>query len=168
MTVARRGFSVPATMTSIPKKTQAEWDRFWLGLAKYVSQASKDPSTKAGAVIVRPDNTLASIGFNGFPRNMPDHPELYADRAEKYPRTIHCEMNARDLLHERPIGYTLYTWPFLTCDRCAVHMAQAGIIRVVAPICPPDQATRWEETFIRARSYYDDCGVKHEEIEFAG
>jgi deoxycytidylate deaminase len=35
---------------------------------------SKDPSTKVGAVIVRPDLTVASIGYNGFPRGMSDDP----------------------------------------------------------------------------------------------
>jgi dCMP deaminase len=150
------------------KKTQLHWDHYFLGLAEYVSRESKDPSTKAGAVLVRPDNTVASTGWNGFPRSMPDHAHLYADRAEKYPRTVHCEINARDVLSERPTGFTLYTWPFLTCDRCAVQMIQAGIVRVVAPICPPDQEKRWGDTFIRARQYYDECGVTREEIAFDG
>jgi dCMP deaminase len=147
---------------------QAKWDERWLALAEFVASFSKDPSTKSGAVIVRPDNTLASIGFNGFPQGMPDDPELYADRATKYAGIVHCEKNAREFCQERPLGYTLYTWPFLTCDRCSVSMIQAGIIRVVAPICPPEQASRWEETFVKARDNYDKAGVYHEEIEFIG
>lgn len=36
-----------------------KWDQRFLELAKVVSTWSKDPSTKTGAVIVRPDKTEA-------------------------------------------------------------------------------------------------------------
>ena len=38
-----------------------KWDNYFLGLARYVSSASKDPSTQTGAVIVRPDRTVSSM-----------------------------------------------------------------------------------------------------------
>ena len=63
-----------------------KWDSRFLELAKLVSTWSKDPSTKTGAVIVRPDRSVASIGFNGFPVKMSDHQELYDNREEKYSR----------------------------------------------------------------------------------
>ena len=49
-----------------------KWDRRFLALAEHVADWSKDPSTKTGAVIVRPDRTIASMGYNGFPRGMAD------------------------------------------------------------------------------------------------
>lgn len=104
------------------------WDHYFLALAKLASSRSKDPSTQTGAVIVRSDHTLCSEGYNGFPKNMPDKPEWYADRNEKYSRVIHCEMNALLSSRERVDGYTLYTYPFASCDRCAVHMLQAASI----------------------------------------
>jgi len=46
------------------------WDRWFLDMAEFVSGKSKDPSTKCGAVITRPDHTVVSMGYNGFPRGV--------------------------------------------------------------------------------------------------
>lgn len=67
-----------------------KWDRRFLRLAQEVASWSKDPSTKTGAVIVRPDKTIAAIGYNGFPRGCDDAPELYAHRETKLSRVVHC------------------------------------------------------------------------------
>lgn len=137
------------------------WTTFFLGLAEYISTKSKDPSTKTGAVIVRPDRTIVSVGYNGFPKWMPDLEENYANREEKLSRIIHCEMNA--LLHTKEDlkGCTLYTFPFLSCDRCAVHMIQAGITSMVAPVL---LNSKWEETFVRTRKYCKESGVAVYEV----
>lgn len=140
-------------------------DTYFLGLAQYVASRSKDPSTKTGAVIVDPRGRVVSTGYNGFPQNMPDHPELYANREEKYSRIVHCEMNALIFSQAANLtGCTLYTWPFLSCDRCCVHMLQAGIVRFVAPKCPEEQATRWESVFIKTRRYIVECGGTFDEV----
>lgn len=131
-----------------------KWEKRFLGLAKEISTWSKDPSTKVGAVIVRPDNTIASMGYNGFPRGMSDSPDLYADRDIKLSRVVHAEMNAILHSHESLQGYTLYTYPFITCDRCAVHVIQTGIVRVVAPHCPTELLERWGEAFKKTKEYY--------------
>ena len=146
------------------KDRQHEWDLYYLGMAKYVSTKSKDPSTQTGAVIVRPNHSLCSIGYNGFPRRMPDTKYLYANRDEKYSRIVHCEMNA--LLHSRePVeGYTLYTYPFASCDRCAVHMLQAGITHYVFPSLPPDKAERWKASLDKTLQYFKECNVSWLEI----
>lgn len=94
-----------------------KWDKRFLEMAKMVSSWSKDPSTQVGAVIVRPDKSVCSVGFNGFPQRMDDLPGLYAIREEKYSRIIHAEINALNFANEKMAGYTLYTYPFLTCDR---------------------------------------------------
>jgi len=137
------------------------WDDWFLGMAKYVATASKDPSTQTGALIVRPDNTVASLGFNGFPRRMNDHEKLYADREIKLSRIIHCEMNA--ILHckEDMKGYTLYIWPFLPCDRCAVHIIQSGIKKVVAP---KNDVERWQAAFVKSRSFFAEAAVEVREV----
>ena len=130
-----------------------KWDDFYLGMAKYVATKSKDPSTKAGAVIVRPNRTVVSVGFNGFPQKMRDKPEWYADRAEKYSRIIHCEINA--LIHAATsiAGCTLYTFPFGCCDRCVVQMIQAGITRFVYPQPSEDALLRWAKELHTSRKY---------------
>lgn len=143
-----------------------ENDKFWLGLAKYVSAKSKDPSTKVGAVIIRPDNSLCSIGYNGFPQKMEDRLEYLTNREEKLSRTVHAEINAKDFAHEQVRGYTLYTWPFMSCDRCFVQLAQCGIVRFVSPKATPEQLERWGAAFERVRKYATEMGISLAEIDF--
>jgi dCMP deaminase len=146
------------------KNNNHKWDKRFLELAKLVSSWSKDPSTKTGAVIVRPDRTILSVGFNGFPKNLKDKPELYANRETKYSRIVHCEMNA--LLHAaEPVkSCTLYTYPFASCDRCCVHMLQAGITRFVFPRLPKRLAERWKESTDRTKAYIKEAKVSWVEL----
>lgn len=141
-----------------------KWDARFIELAKNVAGWSKDPSTQTGAVIVRPDRTVASIGYNGFPRGCDDSPELYADRDNKLASIVHCEMNAVLSAREPLNGCTLYTWPFMSCDRCAAHMVQAGIKRTVAPVITPELAVRWEKSISTARRLYREAGVVCKEV----
>lgn len=137
-----------------------KWDRFYLGMAKYVSTASKDPSTQTGGVIVRPDRTVVSVGFNGFPRGIYDDPELLNNREEKYKRVVHSEMNAILSARESLQGYTLYNWPGQSCERCAVHVIQVGIKRVVSPKVPPEGfAERFAESWKLTEALFDEAGV---------
>jgi len=142
-----------------------KWDLRFLELAKLISTWSKDPSTKTGAVIVSSDRRVVSVGFNGFPQNMVDLPENYSNREEKYSRIVHCEMNALLFAKESTIGCTLYTWPLMSCDRCFVHMAQAGINRFVAPIPSADLVTRWGTAMNRVRKYIKETGGELVELD---
>lgn len=120
---------------------QRFWDIRFAQLAKLVSLWSKDPSTKVGAVIVRPDKTIASVGFNGFPKGVPDLPEWYADRDIKYKIVKHAEENAILFAQEDIKGHTLYVYPLPPCSSCAGDIIQRGIKRVVA-IVPPKYSHR--------------------------
>jgi dCMP deaminase len=124
-----------------------KWEHRFLDLARLISSWSKDPSTQVGAVIVRPDRTIVSCGYNGFPRLMPDG---FTTREDKLSRTIHGEINALLTAREPVHGCTLYTWPFLSCDRCFVQLVQAGITTFIAPV---NKDPRWEEAFARVRKY---------------
>lgn len=146
------------------KKTARDWDIWFLGLTKHISTASKDPSTKVGAIIVRPDKSIVSTGYNGFPRGMEDRTEWYENRDEKYSRIIHAEVNALVQAKQSVEGCTLYTWPFCCCDRCAVFMIQAGISSIVSPSSPPKDWERWGESFYKARLYFLECGISYLEI----
>jgi dCMP deaminase len=99
------------TLSSLDK-----WDVRFLELANHIAQWSKDPSTKVGAVIVRPDRTICSVGYNGFPRGVDDNEERYMDRPTKYEFVVHAEANAiihaREPLHD----YILYTYPLMPCE----------------------------------------------------
>lgn len=109
-----------------------KWDNRFIELTKLVASWSKDPSTKVGSVLVRPDRTIASMGFNGFPRGVPDKPEWYLDKSFKYPMVRHAETNALSFLREDAKGYTLYVYPLFPCASCAGEIIQRGIRRLVA------------------------------------
>lgn len=110
------------------------WDERFLELAKFVSQWSKDPSTKVGAVLVDELRRVVGVGYNGFARGVPDYPESYLDRDHKYTIILHAEENA--LLGIDPLGPPLkmYVWPCPPCPKCASIILQYQCIKEV--ICP--------------------------------
>lgn len=111
---------------------QARWDRRFLALAQYIAQWSKDPSTQVGAVLIRPNNSIASTGYNGFPPGHDDSPELYADREYKYRHVTHAERNAINFLASTEDDLRLYT-SFPCCPDCMAAAGEAGVVRVVFP-----------------------------------
>ena len=142
------------------RSMEYKWDIRFLQLAKLVSTWSKIPSTQVGACIVRPDKSVCAVGFNGFAKSMNDDASLYSNRETKYSRIIHGEINALLFAREPVQGYTLYTWPFLPCDRCCVQMLQAGIIRFVAPALEGDAVKRWQESLDRTKSYISEANAE--------
>jgi dCMP deaminase len=141
------------------KATMPKWDLRFLELAKQVASWSKDPSTQTGAVLVSPDKKDVILGFNGFPSQITDDYRLTV-REEKYELIVHCEMNAVLNAKRDVSGYTLYTYPFLSCTRCAVHMLQAGITRFVAPEIPPELEERWGAALKKTKEVFDEAGVE--------
>lgn len=135
------------------------WDRWFLGLAAYISTASKDPSTKVGAVIVRPeDRVVIGLGYNGFPRGVSDTEERYADRAKKYALVAHAELNAILNASSDVKGATLYCTLFC-CNECAKAIAQSGIKRVVSPPVPFEMQERWAASFDAAMLIFGEAGI---------
>lgn len=141
-----------------------KWDRRFLSVASLVSSWSKDPSTKCGAVIVRPDKTVAGTGFNGFPKGCSDDSGLYHNRELKYERVVHAELNAILHTYENMDGYTIYTWPPSfgpTCARCSAHVIQAGITRVVHAFSEgADINSRWKESLEIGLQMYSEADVE--------
>ncbi len=140
-----------------------KWDTRFLELAEQVASWSKDPSTKCGAVIVRPDKAVVSVGFNGFPMGCDDGAHLYEDREMKLSRVVHAELNA--ILHAREAlhGYTIYTHPSgwgPSCDRCSAYIIQSGIKRVVHKRDTSKFASRWKEPAERGLQMYAEAGVE--------
>lgn len=144
---------------------EEKWDFRFLEMASFVASWSKDPSTKCGAVIVRPDMTICSVGYNGFPRQISDAQALLEDREQKYARVIHAEMNAILHARERLDGYTIYIVGgaiLPSCERCAAHIIQSGIKIVVTPL--PDEEDpgyiRWRDNVELAKIMYLEAGVE--------
>lgn len=148
------------------KDRQLKWDKAWIKKAKEFSEFSKDPSTKTGAVIIGSDNEQIGAGYNGFAIGVDDDEERYNNRELKYEMVVHCEVNAYIFGDKTKMkGATLYTWPFMSCSRCAAIMIQAGIKRCVAPKMPKDKEERWKKNMDIAKMQFAEAGVKLVEIE---
>lgn len=133
-----------------------KWDERFLRLAEHIAIWSRDPSSQVGAVIVRPDKTIASLGFNGLPRGLADTPERLGDRPTKLQMILHAEVNALLSAKEPLTGYTLYVSPYHPCSNCAAAIIQAGIARVVAPA---GDCERWAANFNLAGAMFAETGV---------
>lgn len=143
-----------------PTLEHNKWTIRFLELAKHIALWSRDPSTKVGAVIVRPDKTIASVGFNGFARGVKDITTRYENRDEKYPRIIHAEINAILNCRERPVGYTLHVYPLSPCAQCAGAIIQSGITHVVAYVPPTSRAEAWLKEMNIATEMFEEANVQ--------
>jgi len=132
------------------------WHERFFAMADLVGSWSKDPSTKVGAVIVRPDRTIASVGYNGFPRGVED---TYTTREDKLLRTVHAEANAILAAREPLHGYSLYVTPLHPCANCAALIIQAGIKFVYYKV-ETESSPAWEEHLKVMNNMFFQSGVE--------
>jgi dCMP deaminase len=121
-------------------------------MIEVVRSKSKDKSTKVGAIIVAPDNSIVSTGFNGFPRGVweneadinpygPPHLkksvvkeiEKRFERPDKYLWTEHAERNAIYAAAKRGIpleGCRIYV-DWYPCADCCRGIIQVGIKEII-------------------------------------
>jgi dCMP deaminase len=136
------------------------WDQKFLGLAHYVAGWSKDPSTQVGAVAVGETPNLLSLGYNGFPPGVADHPERLADRDTKYRLVVHGEINALINAQFRPVALYITHPP---CIRCTVQiLAYRSVTRVVSVKPSEDMLSRWGADFAESRKLFEEAGVSLE------
>jgi dCMP deaminase len=153
----------------------ARWDHHFLKLCLTISEMSRDPNTRVGALIVGPDKEIRSSGFNGFPRGVADTPERLYDRELKLRLMVHAERNA--LLNAARIGVstkgcTLYLvasdgtiapWGGSPCTSCVIEIIQAGIAEVVSwPF--KNVPSRWADDIAFAATILAEAGVRYREI----
>lgn len=120
---------------------------------------SKDPSTQVGAVVVRPDRTIAAMGWNGFPRGVDDDVAFYDDREAKLLRIVHAELNAILSAREMLTGYSLYVSPFFPCANCAASIIQSGIKEVITDMSMAKLPDRWRKQFAAAETMFAEADV---------
>lgn len=138
----------------------ADWNRHLLGLASAHAQASKDPSTKIGAVIARPDRTIVSMGYNGFARGVQDWPGRYEDREFKLAAIVHAEANAILTAREPLHGCTISVAGLPPCAQCAAFIIQAGIKEVVSSLDWSDVPERWKPNMAVSRIQFEEAGIR--------
>ena len=105
---------------------QLSWDEYALQLAQVAALKSKDPYVQVGCCLLRHDNSVASLGFNGFPSGMK---EDWSDRDQRRKYVVHSETNA--LRYVKPNECHLAAVTLLPCNDCLKSLASYGIKRIV-------------------------------------
>jgi len=142
------------------------WISRFLGLAVHVAGWSKDPSTKCGAVIADRCKRVVALGFNGFPRSLPD--TRYDDRSYKLDTVIHAEQNAVLFARTSLEGCGMFVSKPVCCS-CASVIIQAGICEVHM-LWDQDMFGRWSSSVKRAFRNLRVAGVKtfvYDSVTFA-
>jgi dCMP deaminase len=145
-----------------------KWDIRFLDLAEHISEWSKDPSTKVGAVAVSNDRQILSIGYNGLPRNIDDSVERLYDREVKYSLVVHAEMNCIYNATHNGVslnGALLYVHGLPICQDCAKGVIQVGINRIVlrnqfANNIASDDRHDWHESFSKTSNMFRETGIQ--------
>lgn len=102
------------------------WDEYGMSIAEVVAKKSKDPWRKVGVVILREDNSIASVGYNGFPQGVE---EDWSSREERSKFVIHAEQNA--LRYTKPGEGKILISTTLPCRDCLKAIAAYKIKRVL-------------------------------------
>lgn len=145
------------------------WDEYFMGVATFSAQRSKDSSTQVGACIVNSEKKIVSVGYNGMPTGclddeMPWEREGETSLDTKYPFVCHAELNA--ILNSNIgnlAGCTVYVTLF-PCNECAKAIIQSGIKRVVY------YENKYADTEAVKASciLFERCGVAVEKYEPSG
>tara|TARA_Y100000310_G_scaffold341514_1_gene440893 strand:+ start:1655 stop:2119 length:465 start_codon:yes stop_codon:yes gene_type:complete len=103
-----------------------DWRRYALKLATVASERSEDPFMKVGACILRHDNSVAALGYNGAPSGISLN---WENRDERRVRVVHAEANA--LRYVSPGESYLLACTHVPCNECIRNIAAYGIKEVV-------------------------------------
>jgi dCMP deaminase len=93
---------------------------------------SKDPSSKVGAMIVRPDFSFVSQGYNGLPKGFTDTDKIWKNEnpRHKYLYVQHAERNAIAFTKGVDATGCYVVCNLFPCHECAGLLVQAGITKV--------------------------------------
>ena len=145
------------------------WDEYFFDMLPQIRKKSKDPSTQVGCIIVAPDHSPVSMGFNGFPRGVQDKiaevPQRY-ERPTKYLYTVHAERNAIFAAAKKGValdGCHLYL-EWYPCADCMQGIIQVGIVEVVINASTPffnDPVLyeRWKDHIEASKAMAAEAGV---------
>ena len=142
---------------------RAKWDERYLRLARHISDWSKDPSAKVGAVVSNSRlGRVVGLGINGFPVNIEDDDTRLSDKALKRDMVLHAEQNAILSASRDAIGGNIYVFGKPVCNHCAALIIQAGVDRVIASQPKPEapDESSWDQKGRLALEMFEEAGVR--------
>jgi len=101
------------------------WTDYGTELAKTAALRSEDPFVKVGCCLLRADNSIASLGYNGAPPGIDIN---WENRDERRKRVIHAETNALKNIKPQEADRMFVT--LLPCGDCIKNIASYGIKQV--------------------------------------
>lgn len=106
--------------------SRISWEEYALKLAETASVRSEDPYMKVGACVLRHDNSVAALGYNGCP---PGYDIDWSDRDSRRPFVSHAERSA--LRYCKPGEAKLIAITLSPCQHCIMDIAMFGIKKVI-------------------------------------
>lgn len=104
--------------------------RIFKNIVREYSKLSKDPIKKVAAIILRPDLSIVSEGYNGFPSGFPDELAYWNDVEIKNSLVIHAEENALDYANSIYLEGHILICSHFPCPRCASKIIKRKIKHV--------------------------------------
>ena len=98
------------------------WKQYGIELSKTAALRSEDPFVQVGCCILRPDNSIASLGYNGAP---PGIDIDWSNRDDRRKRVIHAETNALRFIKPGEADRMFVT--LMPCADCIKNAASYGI-----------------------------------------
>jgi len=132
-------------------------------MARKVSEWSKDPNTKVGAVAVGSKGQILSQGFNGFPRGILDSEDRLQDRETKYKYVVHAEMNVIYNATYNGVSLdksSLYVYGLPVCSECCKGIIQVGISTVYVSKECLELRPHWQESWMRSVDMFSEAGIE--------
>lgn len=137
------------------------WNDYFMNLVYLVAMRSKDENTHVGAVIVRPDNTIVSTGYNSFPMGIKDNIPERQTRPYKYFFMAHAEFNSIILSKTDLRGCIMYT-NGIPCSNCGRAIIQAGITKVYydEEWSNYSNKSKWDEEAEATKDMFFEAGIE--------
>lgn len=146
-----------AAWSGVSVDSRPEWNDWFLGIAEAVSRRGDCRRSQVGAVLVRPDRTICSVGFNGMepgkmgclaggcPRGLMSYDDVAPASSydsgppESRCDALHAEMNCLAFSREDTTGFTLYVTRE-PCIGCGKTIRAHRLAAVVWPGCGQEES----------------------------
>ncbi len=133
-------------------------------MAHVIGDRSKDPNTQAGAVLVNDQNVVVGMGYNGWPRGIPNEALPWEREGKfgdtKYAYVVHAEENAIYNANANTKNCTLYCTLF-PCNECVKTIIQCGVSKIVYE----SDKYAIQDIWKAAKKMLDLAGIKYRQYQ---
>lgn len=133
-------------------------------MAVYVGESfSKDPSTKVGALLIKPGTMqVLSMGYNGMPRGIDETIPSRWERPIKYSYIEHAERNAiyNACRNGTSLEGSIMFVSAFPCVDCMRGIIQSGVVMLVTSNPSEDLKLRWNASMTISKDMCVEAGIE--------